>query len=121
MNGRSKFFPDPNYPTLPYSVTLHPEPLHKQFMSILYMSLHFFIGGFVYNSYSIPAINSSYLGDVAVSNLTCNADAICTNETIPIDSCDYVHITCIRGKPKGIREHIILYMTVTFQNVKKVM
>ena len=86
------------------------------------MSLHFFIGGVVYNGYSIPAINSSYLGDVAVSNLTCNTDVICTNETIPIDSCDYVHIACIRGKPKGIKEYIILYMlTVTFQNVKKVM
>ena len=75
--------------------------------------------GAPYDGYPIPAINSSYLGDVAVSNLTCNTDVICTNETIPIDSCDYVHITCIRGKPKSIKEYITL--TVNFQNVKKVM
>ena len=59
------------------------------------------IGGFIgapYDGYSIPAINSSYLGGVAVNDLTCNNDFVCTNETIPIDDCEYAYITCVRGK-----------------------
>ena len=58
------------------------------------------LGGFVgapYEGYSVPPINSSYLGDVAVSNLKCNNSYYCTNDTVPINSCNYVYVTCVRG------------------------
>ena len=60
-----------------------------------------YLGGVVgapYDGYPIPAINSSYLGDVAVNDLTCNADFVCSNETIPANNCNYVYISCVRGK-----------------------
>ena len=57
------------------------------------------LGGFIgapYDGYSIPAFNGS--ANVAVSNLTCSTDYVCTNETVPIDSCDYVYVSCVRRK-----------------------
>ena len=67
---------------------------------LLFLSLGGFIGS-PYDGFAIPDFNRTsymYLGDMAVSNLTCNGSYYCTNETIPYDSCNYVYISCVRGK-----------------------